>query len=67
MQVSFLVQIIQCIINQNNQINMEQTNTTITNVALELNSVNGALVTLLQLPGIPYLRALSLPLTLIDF
>jgi len=46
---------------------MEQTNTTITNVALELNSVNGALVTLLQLPGIPYLRALSLPLTLIDF
>jgi len=67
MQVSFLVQIIQCIINQNNQINMEQTNTTITNVALELNSVNGALVTLVQLPGIPYLRALSLPLTLIDF
>ena len=39
---------------------------TTSNVALELKSVNGASVTLVQLPGIPYLTALSLPLTLID-
>jgi len=39
---------------------------TTSNVALDLNSVNGASVTLVQLPGIPYLTALSLPLTLID-
>jgi len=40
---------------------------TTSNVALELNSVNGASrVTLVQLPGISYLTALSLPLTLID-
>jgi len=38
---------------------------TTSNVALELNSVNVASVTLVQLPGIPYLTSLSLPLTLI--
>ena len=39
---------------------------TTSNVALELKSVNGASVTLVQLPLIPYLTALDLPLTLID-
>ena len=39
---------------------------TTSNVALELNSVNGASVTPVQLPGMLYLAALSLPLTLID-
>jgi len=34
--------------------------------ALELNLSNVASVTLVQLPGIPYLTALSLSLTLID-
>ena len=40
---------------------------TTSNIALELNSVNGALVTLVQLPGIIYLTEFSLPLTLTDF
>jgi len=40
---------------------------TTSNVALELNSVNGASVTLVQLPDISYLTVLSLPLTPIDF
>ena len=39
---------------------------TTSNVALELKSVNGASVMLVQLPLIPYLTALDLPLTLID-
>jgi len=40
---------------------------TTSNVALELHLVNVASVTLVQLPGIPYLTVLSLSLTPIDF
>jgi len=40
---------------------------TTSNVSLELNLVNGASVMLVQLLGIPYLTALSLRLTLVDF
>jgi len=40
---------------------------TTSNVALELNLVNVASVTLVQLPGVPYLTVLGSPLTPIDF